>query len=760
MKTHSRALAGAALTLLLFTPTTATIAQSQPELIQPPICSAKTIDPRVKDVCKVTSSGIGHKKVEITLTAQPGTIHVAGYNVDTEHYNNDYLTPVVEAMPGDTVDAHVINHLGKLPAPAPDGMTHGDPNPTNLHYFHGGIVTPRNSRPTPAERGTGDNVYVHLASATKEDIQLTVPIPDKLDARVLEQTGEITHPVGLDWYHSHLHGISSDQVLGGMSGLLSVGEATANVRAACINPKNGKCSNPVDQETKDLKRRTEVRYVMLRDMPVADVVGRPDEPNHSTATWAPRDRDFPQGTLCGAWDAIAQKLDTNPKLRLGFCQKTATSAWLFTLNGQLFPKITVPAGKNMLLRLGDVSANIGYWLEIYCQKPEETYCKNLNNNILDLTVLSVDGIVPVSPASPSDASLPVQANKNHNLLLMPASRAEVYIRNDQTPHAETQYYVLRTKGLQGIGGRVGQNNASPEEWPEIQLALIVLEPNKASNNATMGLNALVARNPTSLFNFAAPEVAGNPVTKAKPPEGCVADLDPQSNDYRRVTFIDGDNPAPNGDPTWNIVTGIVHSKGQLPQDETSFTPDPNSLIASPDRTTGVPFESYELPDGNVDWANKNKPHVCIELNHQGSHQQLWVLQNGTSTLHNFHIHQMKFRLATGKELAAYNIKAPNDSTNTCGLSQDTPHPDYRCWESGEVNIADPQAYPLWHDTIPMPPGQEVFVIMSYDAPEQLGRFVFHCHILKHEDNGLMAPIEVWDPFPALVPQIKSNKPKE
>ena len=35
--------------------------------------------------------------------------------------------------------------------------------------------------------------------------------------------------------------------------------------------------------------------------------------------------------------------------------------------------------------------------------------------------------------------------------------------------------------------------------------------------------------------------------------------------------------------------------------------------------------------------------------------------------------------------------------------------------------------------------------MSYDAKEQLGRFVFHCHILKHEDNGLMAPIEVWNP---------------
>jgi hypothetical protein len=35
--------------------------------------------------------------------------------------------------------------------------------------------------------------------------------------------------------------------------------------------------------------------------------------------------------------------------------------------------------------------------------------------------------------------------------------------------------------------------------------------------------------------------------------------------------------------------------------------------------------------------------------------------------------------------------------------------------------------------------------MSFDAKEQVGRYVFHCHILKHEDKGLMAPFEVWDP---------------
>jgi len=40
------------------------------------------------------------------------------------------------------------------------------------------------------------------------------------------------------------------------------------------------------------------------------------------------------------------------------------SAWLFTLNGQRFPTITVEDGKNLLLRLGNLSPNVAYWLEL------------------------------------------------------------------------------------------------------------------------------------------------------------------------------------------------------------------------------------------------------------------------------------------------------------------------------------------------------------------------------------------------------------
>ena len=60
----------------------------------------------------------------------------------------------------------------------------GNDNPTNLHYFHGGIVSPNNARPKAAETGDGDNVYVYLKSGLNaqgkpNSFDFKVPIPGK-----------------------------------------------------------------------------------------------------------------------------------------------------------------------------------------------------------------------------------------------------------------------------------------------------------------------------------------------------------------------------------------------------------------------------------------------------------------------------------------------------------------------------------------------------------------------------------------------------
>ena len=165
-------------------------------------------------------------------------------------------------MPGDAVAAHLENALKARPN---DDHTHGPSNLTNLHYFHGGVVTPRNWGPPATNNqpegkngphsGNGDNIFVHLGGAgpgsQSNTFDFYVPIPKRLDGRVLERQpatsdaglqNPIEHPSGLNWYHSHLHGYSSKQVMGGMSGLLSIGEDLANVRAGCLQ-RGGSCPN-------------------------------------------------------------------------------------------------------------------------------------------------------------------------------------------------------------------------------------------------------------------------------------------------------------------------------------------------------------------------------------------------------------------------------------------------------------------------------------------------------------------------------------
>jgi FtsP/CotA-like multicopper oxidase with cupredoxin domain len=82
----------------------------------------------------------------------------------------------------------------------------------------------------------------------------------------------------------------------------------------------------------------------------------------------------------------------------------------------------------------------------------------------------------------------------------------------------------------------------------------------------------------------------------------------------------------------------------------------------------------------------------------------WTIRNDADELHTFHIHQGPYQL-----------------TEINGVPQ--PPDDHR-------------------DIVDVPIGGEVKVIIPFTNPLIVGRFVYHCHILSHEDRGMMATIEV------------------
>ena len=95
-----------------------------------------------------------------------------------------------------------------------------------------------------------------------------------------------------------------------------------------------------------------------------------------------------------------------------------------------------------------------------------------------------------------------------------------------------------------------------------------------------------------------------------------------------------------------------------------------------------------------------------------------VLVNDTDECHNFHIHQAHFRV---REIALVD----GQKGNAC---------------LGDLKAA--QSFKTQHDNFPLPPGSRIVVDIPFTRPQQIGKFAYHCHILGHEDKGMMATVEV------------------
>jgi len=85
----------------------------------------------------------------------------------------------------------------------------------------------------------------------------------------------------------------------------------------------------------------------------------------------------------------------------------------------------------------------------------------------------------------------------------------------------------------------------------------------------------------------------------------------------------------------------------------------------------------------------------------------WTIRNDTNDFHEFHIHQLGFQVTA-------------------------------------INGA-PQPFTGYVDDVTVPEQGSVTVLIPFTDPLMVGHFMFHCHVLKHEDRGMMANIEVYWP---------------
>ena len=129
------------------------------------------------------------------------------------------------------------------------------------------------------------------------------------------------------------------------------------------------------------------------------------------------------------------------------------------------------------------------------------------------------------------------------------------------------------------------------------------------------------------------------------------------------------------------IARVEHLKRSQPDFVATFTEDQNGFYIN-----GRKFDAHA------------EPMLSVKV---GSYRH-WRVVNATREIHPFHIHQVHFLL----------------------YAQDG------------VRVADP----VWLDTASVPVGGSIDLIMDFTDPIIRGMSLFHCHLLNHEDKGMMAKI--------------------
>jgi FtsP/CotA-like multicopper oxidase with cupredoxin domain len=185
--------------------------------------------------------------------------------------------------------------------------------------------------------------------------------------------------------------------------------------------------------------------------------------------------------------------------------------------------------------------------------------------------------------------------------------------------------------------------------------------------------------------------------------------------FRALAFDTGPAGDSYGEAT--LATLVSQGEAQTPISLALVMPvveDFRTLPVARKRT--ITFD--ESADGNtfyIDSGNGQGPQQ-FDANRVDSTIQVgtveeWTVLNATQELHVFHIHQTDFQI-----IEVEGVPVPF-----------TGHQD-------NVNVA-------YAPTETSPPGQ-VKLLIDFRNPDIVGKFVYHCHILEHEDGGMMAVAEV------------------
>lgn len=599
--------------------------------------------------------------------------------------SNYYGGTRLALMPGDKLKIRLVN---KLP-PGTDfkhaeeaDMGFLSQNPTNIHT-HGLLVSPRNALgTTTAAPPFGDNVFVMTFNPANG------PLPPQHHLDMMNSVGELgASEYEIDIPASHPPGLYwfHPHIHG-----ISYNQMSAGL-AGIITI--GKVPDYVCTDPMCLSSGAElgVRHMLLKDSQVLADGTLQDQPDPNFCL----DVNGNASPLAPGHCAGQNQGDGLPDYTGG--------KWFLTVNGSRYPNVPVSAPAGEIWRITNTSGSVAYDLRLVDPAHQRE---------MIVQVLSIDGVSVSATAGSSLQSLKeITGGKIHpvscpgvrgggpeplcttRLRMMPSSRAEIWVtwrdaNGIPVPPPAGAQLVFRTAGV--------QTGPDGDSWPGADLASVQF--------ASSGVAGSTLPAALSVKSFAAALTA---------PAGLSADL---GRHNAAVVYDPRCKPLPAGHMRRIFFNAPV-------EDPDAFGLGYEELDAAGNPVPGT-FQDVKPFDPTT-------PTVCVQLGPRNSAvTERWQLVNLAAEDHNFHIHQTKFRVLSVAELDGTGIPGRNHAKgvlmdNVPLLHADSPTDegcaDVDTWRRGECT-----AHPA---TVEIP-----FAIA--------GDFVYHCHILEHEDGGMMAVIRV------------------
>ena len=180
--------------------------------------------------------------------------------------------------------------------------------------------------------------------------------------------------------------------------------------------------------------------------------------------------------------------------------------------------------------------------------------------------------------------------------------------------------------------------------------------------------------------------------------------------------------------SFEIMQFRVARKGTL--DTSALSPILRSMERIPEsravRTRRLTLdERMDLVQQSMGMLLNNTPwHMPVTEKPVLNTTEIWEFINLTEDAHPIHLHLVRFQILDRRPFDTYEFQ-----------------------DKGTVRFTGPAIPPAptesgWKDTVRAEPGVITRIIIPFEG--FAGRYVWHCHILEHEDNEMMRPYEVVD----------------